>query len=478
MRLILTLFLSLSLIGGFAHAQQVNMDNVWPLERCVQYAIDHNITIRQDSLNARLARYTLLQSQLSMLPAVNVSGNYGHSSGRSINPTTNQFQNSAYSFLGPSASSNVLLFGWMQVHNTIQKNRYSLQAALATLDQRRNDISINVANGYLAALLADEQVNISRNQAEVTKAKLDQTRAFADAGRVPELDVAQLESQLASDSANLVGAISSYNSAILDLKTLLTLDFSEPFVVKAPNLEGSANLGLPPLRPEDIFIAARNRFSSVKANELQVKAAEKALAAAKGNRYPQLSLSYQLGTNYASNYYSYQQTTDLVGLAPIGFTSKLDTVYQPVFRTLTPTIPFSTQLENNLRQTTMLTLNIPLFNGWQTQYSVKQARINLAQRRLTEYSTELSLKQEVYKAHNNAVNAMQQYLAARRAHDAARRALDFAQKRYETGLTSTVDLLVTKNNEYTAAVNLARAKYDFVFKLKLIDFYLGKELKL
>lgn len=123
-------------------------------------------------------------------------------------------------------------------------------------------------------------------------------------------------------------------------------------------------------------------------------------------------------------------------------------------------------------------MNIPILNGWQSQYSIKQAKINLQQQELLQYNAELTLKQNVYKAHNNAMGSMQKYYAAKRADDAARRALDFATKRYELGLTSTVDLLVTQNQAYTAEASLISAKYDLIFKLKVIDYYLGKELKL
>jgi outer membrane protein len=473
------LALCLSLLTYNSEAQQRNMDNNWPLQRCIQYAVDHNIAIRQDSLTARLARHTLDQSRLSQLPAVNVSGTFGRNFGRSINPITNQFVEASYDYIGPSANSSVLLFGWNQVRNTIARNRYSLEAALTDLGQRRNDISLNVANGYLIALQAQEQINISNKQVQLSQAQLDQTRAFAEAGRLPELNVAQLESQVASDSANLINAIANYNSAILDLKTLLNLDFSETFNIKAPDVSTDDLQMVLKVTPEEVFQAARNNYASIKSSELRVKAAAKGLSAAKGNLYPQVNLSYQIGTNYASNYMSYQPTNVLEGYTPIGITGRsLDTVYQPSYKTLTPLVPFGTQMKNNIRQMVGVNLNIPLFNGWQSQYAVKQAKINLAQQELSQYNTELTLKQTVYKAHNDALNSIQKYNAAKRAEDAAKRALDFARKRYELGLTSTVDLLVTQNTEYATAANLVNAKYNLIFKLKVIDFYLGKELKL
>jgi len=451
------------------------------LQRCVQYAIAHNISIKQDSLTARLSRYTLQQSQLSQLPVVSANGSLGRDYGRSINPTTNQFVDASYNFLSPAGNANLLLFGWGQIRNTIAKNKYSLMASLAALDQLKDDVSLNVANGFLAALLAEETINISRNQVSLSQAQLDQTRAFADAGRLPELNVAQLESQLATDSATLINSIANYNSAILDLKTLLNLDFSEPFSIQIPGVEPEEQLMVSMMQPEDIYKKARAHFGSIKGSELMVTSAEKGLAAAKSNLYPQLSLGYQIGTTWASNFQSVQYGNPVVDSSPTVYTltnGVKNIVYQEVPTTSLVNTPFGSQINNNLRQALFASINIPIFNGWQSQYAVRQARINLDQQELNEYNAELTLKQNVYKAHNNALNSIQKYYAAKRADDAAKRALDFAKKRYDLGLTSTVDLLVTQNSEFSAAANLISAKYDLIFKLKVIDYYLGKELKL
>ena len=482
MRLLLIPIAILIVFASTIHAQQGStMDNVWPLERCVQYAIDHNVSIKQDSLSARLARYALLQSRLSQAPTVSASSNYGKNFGRSINPTTNQFVDAGYNSFGASGNVNALVFGWLQVRNTIEKNKYSLEAALADLDQLKDDVSLNVANSFLIALLAQEQINISKNQVGLSKAQLDQTRIFAESGRLPELNVAQLESQLASDSSNLINAIANYNSTILDLKSLLNLDFSVPFSIKPPDINTSGDMLVSGLQPDDIYQKARTHFGSVKGSLMRVSAAEKGLAATKGALYPQLSVGGQFGTNWASNYQTYNYTPNGYQLAGFAFDSVSQhtyNVYQPAFSTTVKDIPFGKQLNNNFRQFVFLNLNIPIFNGWQSQYAVKQASISLEQQKLSAYNAELTLKQNVYKAHNNAVNSVQKYLAAKRASEAARRAYDFAKKRYELGLTSTVDLLVTQNSDFAASANLVIAKYDLIFKLKVIDYYLGKELKL
>jgi outer membrane protein len=481
MRFITAFLITCLSISVSTSAQQGgNLGNVWSLQRCVQYAIDHNISIKQDSLTSRQARYSLQQSKLSQLPTISVNGSYGKNFGRSINPATNQFVDASYDFFSASGNGSLLLFGWNQMRNTIAKNKFSLEASLADLDQLKDDISLNVANSFLIALLAQEQVSISRNQVSLSKAQLDQTKAFAEAGRVPELNVAQLESQLATDSSNLINSIANYNAAILDLKALLNLDFSVPFSIQVPGIEVGDQVAVTNMTPEDIYQKARTHFGAIKGSEYRVRAAEKGVNAAKGNLYPQFILGYSVGTNWASNYENFTTTAD--GYKQVGITDsisgKIYPVYAPSYKTVSSTIPFNNQFNNNFRQQVYLGVNIPIFNGWQSQYAIRQAKINLAQQQLAEYNVELTLKQNVYKAHNNAINSIQKYYAARRAYDASHRALEFARKRYDLGLTSTIDLLVTQNTEFTAAANLVIAKYDLIFKLKVIDYYLGKELKL
>jgi len=461
----------------FAIKAQAQADDEWTLQRCVQYAIDHNITIQQDVLNARLAKYTLLQSQLAQLPNANVTSSYGRSYGRSIDPTTNQFINANYDFISLAGTSSVLLFGWFQQRNTITKNKFSLLASRADLDQLKDDVSLNVATGYLRAILAEEQIHVSEKQVELSKAQLDQTRKFFDAGRVPELNVAQLESQVATDSSNLISAIANYTSAVIDLKTLLNIDFNEPFKVIEPDLKMTDEITLASVTPEEVYDEAHKHFGSIKAAEYRYTAAQKGLKSAKGALYPQLSFGVQIGTNWASTYkqvLSYD--TAIIPIGAVGTTH--DLVYAPQLIPTLGNTPLDKQLNNNLRQTYALSLNVPLFNGWQSQYAVRQARYNMNTQELNKYQAELNLKQNVYKAYSDATNSIQKYYAAVHAAESAERAQEFAKKRYDLGLTSTIDYLITQNTQYSAESSLLSAKYDLIFKLKVIDYYLGKELKL
>ncbi len=171
-------------IAGAMQAQA--QDSVWTLQRSVEYAVSNNIDIRQSVLNERLSKLQLQQSQLSQLPTVSTSGNYGRSFGRSIDPTSNQFVRSGYNFIGLNGNVDVLLFGWFQKRHTIEQNRSLVKAAGADLDQLKDDISLNVATAFLRALLAREQIGISESQLGFSLKQMEQTKAFVDVGRSPE----------------------------------------------------------------------------------------------------------------------------------------------------------------------------------------------------------------------------------------------------------------------------------------------------
>jgi len=459
------------------HAQ----DDVWTLQRSIQYAVAHNIDISQQALNARLAALQLQLSRMSQLPGVSVSGNYGFNFGRSIDPTTNQFVNTNYSFSGISGNADVLLFGWFQKRNTIRQNNLLAQAAQEDYSQLADDVSLNVATGFLRALLAKEQIAVAKNQLDLSVQQQAQTKAFVDAGNKPDLDMEQMNAQVAADSAGYIGALADYQAAILDLKAMLNLDMKIPFEVAMPGLDQLSYESVIALNAEQIFEQAKAHFGAIKSNDLKIQAAEKGLKAAKGMLYPQFSIGAQVGTNYAS---SFKEITSykVTGVTPSGNFVNINganyDVLQPVVDYNQSTIPFFKQLDNNFRQSFALSVSIPLLNGWSARTAVKQAQLDVESKRLSKYQSEIKLQQDVYKAYNDATSAVQKYYAAKRAAEASEKAFNYAQKRYELGLMNSVELLATQNTAFKAETDATSAKYDMIFKLKVIDYYLGKELKL
>lgn len=471
----------LAVLPGIAIA--ASEEDTWTLERSVAYALAHNISIQQSVLNERLAALTLKQSRLSQLPNANLNTGYGISYGRSIDPTTNQFVDGHYNFSSIGGQADVLVFGWFQKRNTIARNDLLHQAAQSDLEQLKDDVSLNVATGFLRALLAKEQIAVAQKQVDLSFQQLSQTQKFAEAGRVPQLNVAQLSSQVAADSSTLISAISDYNAAILDLKALLNLDYETPFSVTPPEVDVASLFELTSLAPASVYEEARKHFGSVRSATLRVESAEKGYKAAQGARWPQLSLNAQAGSNYATTYQDYgtpyvsdSQTITSINVPFIGFSYPIKA---PVYSVPSlGTTAYNTQLSNNLRQTYSINLSIPIFNAWTAQAAVRQSKINVASQELTKYSTELKLKQDVYKASNDARSSLQKYYAAKRSSEAAAEAYSFAQKRYDLGLTNTVEYLVIQNNQFRADAAAVSAKYDLIFRLKVIDYYMGRTLKL
>lgn len=456
-------------------------DSLWTLERSIHYALEQNIDIRQNVLNERLAALQLTQNKWSQLPTVSLSGNIGRSFGRSIDPTSNQFIDAGYNFVGLSGNADVLLFGWFQKRNSISGDKLAWQAAKADYEQLQDDVSLNVATAFLRILLAKEQITVAEGQLQVSNKQLVQTQDFVRSGRAPELDLAQMQAQVANDSANYFTAMGTYYQSLLDMKALMNLDMADPFYPVAPKVDEVSVVELAVHTPEEIYASARTHFGNIKSGELQKQAAEKRLSARKGALYPQLGLGAQMGSNYAS---TLKEVTDVqvTGTAPTGDFIQVNNNVYPV---MAPTMDFNTritplgnQVKNNFRQTIALSLTVPLFNGLTARTAVNQAKIDIQNQQLNLERTEQKLKQDVYLSYSDARMAFQKHYAAQNANKAAQRAADYAAKRYELGLMSAVELLNIQNNGLKAKTDELTAKYDLVFKLKIIDYYLGKELKL
>jgi outer membrane protein len=452
----------------------------WNLKRAVEYALENNISVKQADIQARIAALNLKQSKLMRIPTANVSGSTGINSGRSIDPTTNLLTNTQLFSTGFSLSSGVTLFNFFSVKNNIEGNRLDNEAARANVDRVRNDIALNVATAYLQVLVSEEQENIARLAAQLTLQNFDNTKKRVEAGVLPELNLAELEAQLAVDSSNLITASNIVKQNILQLKAILNVDAGERFVVETPPLEKIPVLTLDELQPEFVYSEAVKNLPQQKVNELRIKAAEKFVLSARGQMYPTISLFAGMGSNYANNKIPsvLQVPTgqfDTTG-AKANINGTLYDVVSPGFRNVitTSTTPFSTQMSDNFRQNIGLQVNIPLFNNGAARTNWQKSKLNVSSLQLQKEQDLVNLKQDIYRAYNDASTAIQKYQAGIKGLQTAEKAYNFSQKRYDVGLLPTLDLLTNQNNLNRARVELAQAQVDYIFRLKLLEFYKGK----
>ena len=463
-----------------AKAQQ----DTWTLQRSVDYALANNISIKQQDVQKRFAALTFKQSQLSQIPSVNLGADGTYGSGRNIDPYTNSIITQSYFNTGVGVTAGVTIFNWFSLQNQIASNRYQAQAQDRLLEKARNDVAFNVANAFLQILLNTEQVHISELQVKLTTSQLENTKKLVIAGSVPESNQADLEAKLASDSVTLVNAGNQVIISTLQMKALLNLGFEIPYVIQIP--EKIADIPLPRLDevdPEMVYSAALSTNPLIKSDELMIRSMERSLASARGQLYPKLSLSANLNTSYANSAKTPFKTGEIPYTLPVGEVVVGGVTY-PVTtsgvndKTELRTISFSDQLNNNFRQSIGLSLSIPILNGWQARTNVNKARLNVESQQLIRDKDNLQLRQDIYTAHANAVAAIQKFSAASKGVQASQRAYDFATKRFDLGLMNTIDYITTQSNLFKAQIDKVSAQYDYIFKMKLLEFYRDQKITL
>ncbi len=453
----------------------------WDLQKCVVYALEHNISVRQADLQTRFAALNLQQSKWQQYPLVNFSTNLGISAGRNQDPTSFSLTTTSYIFNNYSLQTSVDLFNWFSKKNTIVVRDLDLKATEAGLEKAKNDVALNVAVAYLQILLAREQVSLARSKMQQTASELESTRKQVSAGKLPELNSVNLESLLATDSSNLVTAESSARQSILQMKALLNMDPTLEFDIFTPPVDRIPVESLADLQPEAVYKLASQNMPQQKVDELNLKAALKLVQVSKATMYPTISLFGSLGSTYNNKSKEVISKTTLTG--PIGTVTVGVNDYQvyPITPFEIPNygkVGYFSQLNQNFRQSIGISISVPIMNGGTLRGSWLRSKLDVKQVELQKEQNSFTLKQDIYTAYNDAISALQKFNANKKAVASAQQAYDFGVKRYELGLLSTYDLITTQNNLQTAKGQLLYSQYDYVFKIKLLEFYRGQGLKL
>ena len=474
----LTLLLPLSflfLLHGYAQEK-------WDLKRCVDYAVANNISVKQADIQARLAQLTLGQSKLAQIPTVSFTTSGGLNSGNSLNQTSYTINTETYLFNSFSLQSSVTLFNGLYLRNVIAANRASWQAALASTDKTKNDITLNVANAYLQVLLAMEQTEASHLQLQLSQNQLELTRKQVRAGTLPELNAAELESQVAQDSATYITSQGTVTQNVLQLKAYMDLDASVPFEVYAPPVEDIPIEQLADLQPESVYSLALANQPLQKMDALQIQAAQRNVRATKGAMWPVVSVFGNANTNYVrlgnpvpSAYaLSIVKTGNVQGSNAAVY----DSVLSPSAYSNGPPTPYFKQLNQYFAQQAGLSVNIPILNQGIYRTNYAKSKLNLRNQELQRDQDNLTLKNNIYQAYTQAITALHKFEANKITVTATEKSYDFAQKRYAIGMSNTIDLLTNQNNFFNARINLLSSQFDYVFKMKVLEYYKGLGIKL
>ena len=452
----------------------------WNLLKCVPYAKANNISVKQADLQTRFSDVTYKQSKSSQYPSLNFQNSTGYRFGRSENPATGVLEDNNFLSSSFSLQSGVTLFNWFSKKNTIESNKLSNEADKAQVLKVQDDIGLNVAVAYLQILLAREQANLIKVQIGTTTEQLNNTRKRVDAGALPELNAAELEAQLSRDSSALITAEASVQQFILQMKALLNLDAGVAFDIESPSIDKVPVESLADLQPEAVYAMALQNLPQNKVIDLRLLSAKKDVEVAKGQMYPQITAFGGIGTSYVN------VTRPELGPGPDKATDAYVTIGPTTYNVLAPTViqigervtPFGSQLNTNLSQNIGLGLSIPIFNGHSARSNWERTKLQVRQWELTKELDNQTLKQNIYKAYNDATSSMQKYNADKKSVQTSAKSYDYAQKRYDQNLLSTFDLINSQNNYLTAQIQALYSQYDYIFKMKLLEYFKGQGIKL
>lgn len=455
---------------------EANAQASWNLQRCIDYALEHNLQVRQSALNVDQSKATEQESYASFLPAVNGQVGSNVYFGRFVDPYTNAFTNTEVRSTSMGLNASLVLFQGLQLQYQLSQSRLNFMASRFELEKVRNDISLNVVAAYLQVLYNQDLLEVLQGRVNATVDQRNRMKRMYELGSASKSNYLDLEAQVAADSASLVAGKAQVDQSLLTLAQLLELDSVSDFQVERPSLNELPELSAS-LDADAVYAIALKTQPEIKGSEFRRMASEKSLAAVKGARYPRLSLFGNLNTNYSSSFRKFNFDAPGTYIStPFGYTSSGDTVYEVNVLFPSSIVPVRNQLDNNLGSAVGMTLQVPLFNNWNVRTNVTRTRIALEQSRLNEEVVRNNLYKSVQQAVLDAFSARRKYDAGTRSVESLREASAFSRQRFELGLINTYEYALSVNNLLRGQADQLQAKYDYLFRLKILDFYQGKPL--
>ena len=441
-KILILIFTSLLSSQGLIFSQQ----KVWSLEECVKYAIENNIQIKQQFLQNEIQKNSLDLSKFQLLPNLNGQASHSYSFGRALDQSTYQFYNqtlqSDYFYVGGSMP----VFNGLQYYNSIQKNKYQVLASQQDLQNISDNVGLNVALSYLQILLNKELVAANENQLNITLQQIEKTRKLVDAGSSPRGNLLQIEAQAAQEELSLITQKNLLETSVLTLTQLLELKTPAGFEVVVPEINVDPN-AIVSGNIDDIYAIAEKNRPEIKSSELRLAASQYELKIAKGGRSPVISMNYSLNTRYT---YINNQTN----------------------------APFKDQFKNNKNSAVGLSMNVPILNGWQVNKNISNSKLNVETSQYTLEGSKKQLYKNIQQAYTDAVAALKKFNVSIKAIASTEESFRYTEQKFNMGMVTPVDYNAAKTQLLKSQSDMAQAKYEFIFKTKVLDFYKGIPLKL
>lgn len=431
-------FILLGMLLWFAIVPLYAQEKLWSLQDCIQYAIEHNLTVKQQEITRDLQQIQLNTSKNSRLPDLNASASQNFGFGRALT-SDNTYANNNTQSSSFSLSTSVPLFTGFQIPNTIAVNKLNLQASIADLQKAKEDISVNVASQYVQVLYSKELYKVALEQVKLSEEQLASIQCFYDNGKKSQMELLEAKSNLSQNILSATQAKNDLQLALLDLSQLLELPSPDGFDVLVPTDSiGNELLSL----PEDIYMHAVAEKPVILAADYRLQSAKKSINVSQSAYYPSLYLSAGLGSNYYR-------------------TSGYDTE------------SFSKQLKNNFNQYIGLSLSIPIFNRFSTRNSVRSARLQYLNSSWQLEESKKTLFKEIQQAYYNAVAAQSKNKSSLDATQSSGAAFRLMAEKYANGKATYTEYNEAQTSYMQAVSNALQAKYEYLFRYKILEFYEG-----
>ena len=425
---------------------------VWTLEECIIYAYQNNLQIKRQKLAADVSEVDLQRSRFAMLPNLNANFSHNLSSGRNLNTETYTWENRSQQDGSLGAGSNITVLNGLQNYNTIKENKFNLLRDLADVDKIKNDITLYIATSYLQILFSYELLELAQSQRDVTLQQVDRVSKMVAVGNMAKGDLLEIKAQLANDDLNVTNAENNLKLAYVDLIQLLELELDSlgSFRIERPVIQQIDTTEIPPIN--ELYTEALKQMPQIKSAEYNLQGREKALCVSKGARFPELSVS--------GYYYSRYNNT---ATNPIN---------------ILETYSYIDQLKDNQYRQLSIGLSIPIFNRRQVESSVSKSRIALQDAEYNLEQTRKNLYKDIQQAYSDAIAALEKFRSSTQAVASNKESFNYTQQKFEVGLVNSVDYNIAKNELLKANSNLLQAKYEYIFKIKILDFYMGRKIVL
>jgi outer membrane protein len=424
---------------------QIQAQEIITIQAAIEKTLNNNLQIKQSQFSESLSGETLSQSKNLLYPDVSGNGSYGTNFGRSNDPTTNQFISQKFSSFNGNINANLDLFKGFQKINQIKQNKLLLAADKKNTEKVKNDLTLQVITSYLQILYNKDFLTAANQQLAVAKDQLSQQQQLLDVGNKTLADLSQAKSQVATAELNVTNAANALTISFLTLAQLMDIPSSTQYDIQAPVI-ASFNKPSAKYNPEQVYQEALNIFPDIKLASIRAEAAKRGIQVAKGNYYPSFGFAGGLGTTYSSR--------------------------QSAFSTGN----FYDQITDNFNQFIGLSLQIPIFSGFAARSTVRRAKISYLQSQTEEQLQKNNLNKVIYQAVADLRAAESRFEATTNTFLAQKDAFYVIDQRYQVGLVNSLDQSTAQTNLNKAEIDMIQAKYDLLFRAKVIDYYLGKQI--